>query len=90
MKEVYCDVHGKQNRSAIICRHLCESLHTKKVVGFSIPWEEIPEDESLEAWCNECMIILDRERGWNDVSEEFADFKFVCEKCYQNARKINS
>jgi hypothetical protein len=90
MPEVYCETHGNQMRSAIICQHLFKSLQTAEVVGFAVPWEVIPEKESYEAWCVECMKILDEQQGWNDISEEFADFRLVCEACYEKVKNINS
>jgi hypothetical protein len=89
MKEIFCQTHGTQQRYAIVCQHLFESLDSKKVVGLYLPHEDIPNNEPFEAWCDECEIVLDEEKGWNDKSESFADFKLVCEKCYDNIRDIN-
>lgn len=89
MKEISCPTHGTQQRRAIVCRHLVESLSSKEIVGLFIPREDISINEPHEAWCDECEIVLDEEKGWNDKSESFADFKVVCEKCYDNIRDIN-
>lgn len=89
MKEIFCDAHGKQSRYAIVCRHLMESLNSKKSVGLNTPWEEIAADEPFEAWCEKCELVLNKEKGWNDDSEKLADFKLVCEKCYDDMKTIN-
>lgn len=59
MKEISCQMHGTQQRYAIVCRHLFESLDSKKIVGLNIPWEEISSNEPFEAWCDDCEVILE-------------------------------
>jgi hypothetical protein len=88
-KFVHCDLH-EYRRIAFVCKHLD---HTNKV-GFQEAFKsfenmELPEEEDLQAWCEECEQVRQREGGWNDRSMEFAGIKIVCEKCYFEMKELN-
>lgn len=86
---VQCGLH-EYRRRAFVCKHL---NHETKV-GFEEAFEtfedmELSEDDDLQAWCNECEAVRQREGEWNDKSEAFAKIKLVCEKCYFAMKELN-
>jgi hypothetical protein len=90
MKEtiVECSNHGP-GKPAFVCSHLTNSSQ----VGFhlGLPSEEDIQDgdNSLCGWCDECEKVRLREGGWNEVAEDFAGVKCVCEKCFFEIKARN-
>lgn len=81
-KTVDCGVHGF-SRPAYICQH----LNVNESNGFEEAFiatkgMDLDDDDAFAAWCNECETIRIENDGWNDVSENFANIKLVCEDCY--------
>jgi len=86
---VECGKH-EYRRAAFVCRHL---NHSTKV-GFEEAFEtfedmDLLEEDDLQAWCDECELIRQKEDGWNDESMAFAAIKMVCEKCYFEMKEVN-
>ncbi|SRR5712692_969622 len=83
-RSVQCVKHGPRE-AAYVCRHL--NLTDK--VGFYQAYDpENPEEEVLNAWCDECeRVRLEGGGEWNDKSEGFAQIWLVCSECfYRNAK----
>jgi len=86
---VTCSMH-EYGRRAFVCQHL--DLDSK--VGFEEAFEttedmELMEGDDFQAWCNTCELVRQKEGGWNERSEAFADIKLICEKCYFEIKKLN-
>jgi hypothetical protein len=45
--------------------------------------------DDFGAWCSQCEIERQKEDGWNDTSEAFANIKVVCEDCYFEMKELN-
>lgn len=87
---VECKNHEYQRR-AFVCKHL---NHTDKV-GFEEAFEtfegmELLEDDDLQAWCNECEKVRQKEGEWTDDAMEFSNIKLICEKCYFEIKELNT
>lgn len=88
-KFVECRTHDYQ-RIAFACQHL---NYTTKV-GFEEAFEtwedmELSDEDDLQAWCNECEIVRQKEGEWNDRSMAFAKIKLICERCYFQMKELN-
>ena len=86
---VKCNEHEYQRR-AFVCKHL---NHTTKV-GFEEAFEtfkdmELFEDDDLQAWCDECEFVRQKEGEWNEKSMAFAEIRVICEKCYFEMKALN-
>ena len=80
-----CPIHGK-GKPAFICQHLQHGSG----LGFFVPAEPpTPDDPWQQGWCAECEKLAIRVGEWNDESEAFAQFRWVCEACFEIARKRN-
>ena len=79
-----CPIHGKRS-PAFICQHLQNGEH----LGFFEPAEPPGQGEWPQAWCAACESVAIAAGAWNDESEGFAQFRWVCEGCYLLARKRN-
>ena len=80
-----CRIHGR-GKPAFICQH----LQRGSGLGFYIPADP-PTAESpwQEAWCADCERVAIDAGGWNDASEGFASFRWVCEGCFADAKARN-
>lgn len=87
-KTIVGSTHG-MNQSAFVCQHL---LGQKKV-GFWEPFDSQPDgdypDGELNAWCDQCDAVFEREGDWNDTATEFADIQLVCSKCFFRMKAFN-
>jgi len=86
---VQCNAH-EYRRIAFVCKHL---NHQTKV-GFEEAFEtyenmELEEDDDLQAWCDECEAVRQKEGEWKDSSMAFAGIKIVCEQCYFEMKELN-
>ena len=82
---VECGQHGARG-PAYVCQHL--DLYTPR--GFVEGYDpENPGAELFQAWCKACDEVLAREGEWNDVSEEFAKPRLICQACYEEIRQLN-
>ena len=84
-----CAVHGIR-KPAFVCQHL--SKFTKigfyeSELGTDDPNYD-PEFES-QGWCQQCENIRAAQHGWNDISEDFAKPKLICEGCFQEIKNAN-
>lgn len=71
----------RQSPGCIICKHLCAGWR----LGY---WAVQPdEDGPAQAWCEECDVALDRDRGWSDQALALADFTIYCTVCYTKSLK---
>lgn len=85
-QKVECSVHG-ECEPAYVCQH----LNLTDLVGFHQPYNpENPDEEELNAWCDECDKILLEEGEWNDRSEGHAKIKLVCSECFQFMKDLNT
>ena len=84
-KKVECSVHGNSSPT-FICQHLAKGDKLGFNVGY---YPNDPDSLYRDAWCDLCEEILDKEGGWNDKSEAFADIKLVCSGCYCEIRAKN-
>ena len=81
-----CPIHGNQ-KPAFICQHLQHGSG----LGFFTPAEEpTPDDPWPQAWCAECERVAIEAGEWNDQSEGYAQFRWVCMGCYETTRKRNA
>ena len=85
-----CDIHGLK-RPTFVCQHLNKKVRKGFHEAFE-SWEEMElgEDDDLQAWCDEWEKVRIRHDGWNEVSEQFAKIKLVCENCYFEMKEINA
>lgn len=87
-KKVSCCNHGERY-PAFVCQHLVKNAK----VGFWEPFDSDPsktyKDDELNAWCDKCDEVLTQEGEWNDKSEEFAQIKLICDKCFFDMKAFN-
>jgi MinD superfamily P-loop ATPase len=51
----------------------------------------MPEEADEKcAWCNECEAVRQKNGGWNDESEAFAQITMICDACFEAARLRNA
>lgn len=86
---VECADH-EYRRRAFVCKH----LNHKDIVGFVEAFEtvedmELLDDDDLQAWCDECELVREREGEWNENSMSFAEIKIVCKQCYFEMKELN-
>lgn len=85
VEAVECAEHGSQ-AAAIVCRHLPEG----QGVGFNqVCAPDEPDCLFPDAWCDACEAVLEREGGWNERAQSFADLRLLCSDCYMRARLLN-
>jgi hypothetical protein len=88
---ISCDCHGK-GRASFVCQHL---IGKGTAAGFHEAFEteqgmDLQEDDSFQAWCNECETERLKQGEWNDENIAFANIKVVCESCYFEMKERNS
>jgi hypothetical protein len=80
-----CPVHGR-SKPAFICQYLQHGTG----LGVFIPAEPPTEDDPWQqAWCAKCEAVAVELGEWNDESEAFASFRWVCEGCFVDSRMRN-
>lgn len=80
-----CPIHGRQ-KPAFICQHLQRGAG----LGFFTPAEPpTPDDPWEQAWCGACEKVAIDAGEWNDDSEGYASFRWVCAGCFETARVRN-
>lgn len=91
IKDMYveCEDH-EYRRRAFVCKH----LNHKDIIGFEEAFEtvedmELLDDDDLQAWCDKCELVRQREGEWNEISMAFAEIKLVCEQCYFEMKELN-
>lgn len=89
-KYVECGQH-EYRRRAFVCQHL---VNDKTIIGFEEAFEtyenmELDDEDDFGARCNQCEIERQKDDGWNEASEAFADIKLVCEGCYFDMKERN-
>ena len=81
-----CRLHGV-GKPAFICQH----LQSGSGLGFFTPAQEAtPDDPWPQAWCADCERVAIEAGEWNDDSEAFASFRWVCVSCMEVARARNA
>jgi len=84
---VECPRHGDLG-PAFVCQHLAASLRDGGTgLGF---FTLDPREDELQAWCSTCDAALTQEGEWNDRSEAVAQVTMICERCFEDARALNS
>jgi hypothetical protein len=88
-KNVECSKH-EYGRRAFVCQH----LNTETIVGFEEAFDthkdmQLDDEDDFQAWCSRCEIERQKEDGWNETSEAFANIKIVCEACYFEMKELN-
>ena len=79
---INCAEHGL-SPYCLICQH----LEAQSGLGY-FACRALPEYPA-QAWCQSCDEVLQQERGWSDRADEVADWKLVCEGCYEQALSRN-
>jgi len=80
-----CRIHGRR-KPAFICQHLQHGSG----LGFYTPAEPPTADDPWQqGWCAECEGVAVEAGEWNDASEAFASFRWVCEGCFADSRARN-
>ena len=66
-------------------------IHRKRTpaLGFFEPADPRLKGEWPQAWCAACEKVATDVGEWNDESEGFAQFRWVCEGCFLVIRKRN-
>ena len=75
-----CDAHG-ETRYVLLCRHLLAS----KGVGYVYVNARVGAPG--QAWCEECDVVVEAERGWTDRANAAAEWKLVCTTCARSIRR---
>lgn len=83
---VECPIHGR-GKPAFICQHL---QHGSELGWFTPATPPTPDDPWQQAWCAQCERVALEAGEWNDSSEAFASFRWVCESCFEVARGRNA
>ena len=80
-----CPIHGP-GKSAFICQHLQHG----EGLGF-LTQAEAPtaDDPWQQGWCENCEKVALDAGEWNDESEGYASFRWVCDTCFEVARVRN-
>lgn len=80
---VYCGEHGER-KPTFVCQHLVHGSG----LGFVTPFDQ-PPDAPPNAWCAGCEDVRAEQGGWDDITEEFASIKMICDICFEVARQRN-
>lgn len=82
---IQCEAHG-ETPLTYLCSHLVEESY-----GLGFNREDPSEDDnSPEAWCDNCEIIRVAHNGWSKDAEKLIEIKAVCTGCYERARIRNT
>ena len=89
-KFVECAIHGSV-KPAFVCQHLVGKPSKlgfyESELGADDP-NYHPDFES-QGWCQQCENVRASQKGWDDISEAFANPTLVCEFCFQEIKKAN-
>ena len=81
-----CPHHGRQD-AARACIHVATAIVTGEQVGFH--WGDNAPMGRPDAWCHACEQRVAANRGeWSDALLRQADFKTLCVKCWDEAKRI--
>jgi hypothetical protein len=80
--KIHCDEHGASDY-CLICQHLEAKSGLEYLACRALP------DYPAQAWCKGCDAVLQQEQGWSDRADAEADWKLVCEGCYEQALARN-
>lgn len=81
---VNCGEHGERI-SAVVCRHHLGESDSPR--GF-IENSTLPHD--LQAWCDACEELFEREGALTDAFRKFNSFAIVCVECYAQLKARHS
>jgi hypothetical protein len=84
METTNCNIHGEQEIT-LVCRHIAQAADTSNIVGFL--WSQEDDQIFPDAWCKKCNTKLLEIDAWTKEMLEYASFKVICSKCYQDLRK---
>ena len=80
--KVHCAEHGDSS-FCLICQHLEGQSGLFYYACRALP------DYPAQAWCEACDVVLQQERGWSDLADATADWKVICQGCYEQALARN-
>ena len=76
------ETHGPRI-PAVVCSH-----HVENTTGPSLGFvENSSEPDDLQAWCDDCERMYEREGEMTPAFRKFNDFAVVCDRCYTRIRK---
>ena len=85
-QKVECAKHGQQH-FALTCVHVAMAIDSGKKVGFY--WGDETDLGRPDAWCAACEKKVQENGGvWSDELFKQADFKFLCVKCWDEAKLV--
>jgi hypothetical protein len=79
-----CSTHGSAP-SSVVCAHLVEARD--RAVGFV---ENSSQPNDLQAWCDACEQLFEREGEMTEAFREFNDLRLVCVFCYASIKERHS
>jgi hypothetical protein len=82
---INCKTHGENCISAVVCGHMVESKPL--AVGFV---ENSDDPNDLQAWCEGCEEMFQREGDKTEAFLEFNRMTIVCTNCYAELRAMHS
>lgn len=71
--------------AAVVCRH--HVVAEDRVLGFV---ENSSDPNDLQAWCDECEALFQREGELTEDFRRFNDFAVVCVVCYAELKTKHS
>jgi hypothetical protein len=77
---VKCGTHGRRT-AAVVCGHMVAP--TDRVLGFV---ENSSDPDDLQAWCDDCEAMFEREQALTAAFRRFNDMAVVCDFCYATFR----
>lgn len=84
---IQCEDHTSA-RMALVCQHLINA--DNKGFHEAIDSDAIKDDDdTFQAWCDDCERLYPQEQDLSDKFKAFADMKVVCEECYFEIKKRN-
>jgi len=86
-ESIDCSEHGAA-KVAYVCNHVFKKMKLGEKSGFV--WSR-DEDDSINAYCNDCKQMLDSEFNgdWANVPSDRIDVSIYCETCATNAAHYN-
>jgi hypothetical protein len=79
-----CGTHGTRT-AAVVCGHMLGE--TDSVLGFV---ENSSDPDDLQAWCDDCEAMFEREQEMTEAFRRFHDMAVVCDFCYAKLRARHS
>lgn len=81
---VDCAEHGR-SIACVVCTHLLHAA--ERSVGFI---ENSSDPQDLQAWCDDCEQLFEREGEMTEDFRQFNDMRLVCSVCYELIKQRHS